>query len=217
MDNSKRIVLSRRKVLKIGAVALLATATGIFPSRIIKADSDQPKNPNQLGFMYDQKKCVGCGMCAKACQDTNKWEEGAKWRRVLKGENSKAFLSLSCNHCENPACVQVCPVKAYEKREKDGIVVHNPEKCIGCKYCMYACPYHAPQFSEATGRISKCHFCYAKQDKGGQPACVSKCPTKALTFGRLAKLKSTPGGVAELKGLPSANLTKPSWVIISKA
>ncbi|MHB8074666.1 4Fe-4S dicluster domain-containing protein [Desulfosporosinus fructosivorans] len=163
---------------------------------------------------------MGCRSCEKACQEANqqaKEIEHVKWRRVLSedGNKGKVFLSISCNHCAEPACVKVCPVKAYTKRA-DGIVVHNPEKCVGCKYCLYACPYHAPQFSEDTQRISKCHFCYKRQDQGQQPACVAACPTKALGCGKLSELKKTQGGVAELNGLPSAEITKPSWVIIPK-
>lgn len=219
MDSMKNITISRRKVLKAGAVATFALALGITPN-VLKADTaqDTPKNPDQLGFIYDQGKCINCKLCAKACDDTNKWEEGAEWRRVLVGhENSKNFLSYSCNHCEKPACAQVCPVKAYTKREKDGIVVQNPEVCVGCKYCMYACPYHSPQFSPDTGRISKCHFCYERQDQGNKPACVSACPTGALNYGKLTELRKNSGGVAQLEGLPNPELTKPSWVIIPKA
>jgi anaerobic dimethyl sulfoxide reductase subunit B (iron-sulfur subunit) len=218
VDFSKRIKISRRHVLKIGVLGSAALSLGIFPSRMVKSNTslDAPSKTEQLGFMYDQQKCVACRVCQAACKATNNWEEGTEWRRVLTSEKSKAHLSISCNHCDNPACVEVCPVGAYTKREKDGIVIHDPEKCVGCKYCMYACPYHAPQFSDDTGRISKCHFCYERQDKGEDPACVANCPTNALTYGKLTKLRETPGGVDQLEGLPDPELTKPSWVIIPK-
>ena len=217
MDSLKRILISRRTVIKAGAMTTFALAIGISPV-VVRAEpaEDAPKNPNQLGFMYDQNKCINCKRCAKACKETNNWEEGTEWRRVLAND-SKSYLSYSCNHCEKPACVAVCPVNAYTKREKDGIVVHDREKCVGCKYCMYACPYHAPQFSDDTGRISKCHFCFERQDNGNKPACVAACPTKALTYGKIAELRKTKGGVAQLEGLPNSELTKPSWVIIPKA
>ena len=221
MDFSKRIKISRRNVLKIGVLGSAALSLGIFPGRLVKSNKgpnapEKPEQSEQIGFMYDQQKCIGCRVCQAACKATNNWEEGTEWRRVLTSERPKVFLSISCNHCENPACVEVCPVGAYTKREKDGIVIQDPEKCVGCKYCMYACPYHAPQFSDDTGRISKCHFCYERQDKGEDPACVANCPTKALTYGKLTKLRETQGGVDHLEGLPNPELTKPSWVIISK-
>lgn len=219
MDKSKRIKISRRKVLKIGAFASAAIALGILPGRVAKAEDTlaAPKNPEQLGFMHDQQKCVGCRRCQAACKEANNWEEGTEWRRVLTGKKTKAYLSMSCNHCDTPACAIVCPVHAYSKREKDGIVIHDPDKCVGCKYCMYACPYHAPQFSEETGRISKCHFCYERQDNGEKPACVESCPVDALTFGKLTNLRKAQGGVAQLEGLPNPELTNPSFVIIPKA
>jgi anaerobic dimethyl sulfoxide reductase subunit B (iron-sulfur subunit) len=217
VENLKHTLLSRRKVLKAGVMATFALSVGISPV-VIKAESTEgaPENPDQIGFMYDQEKCINCKSCAKACKETNIWEDGTQWRRVLANTN-KHFLSISCNHCENPACAAVCPVVAYTKREKDGIVVHDREKCVGCKYCMYACPYHAPQFSDVNGRISKCHFCFERQDQGNQPACVAACPTKALTYGKLSQLRQTQSGVAQLEGLPNPELTKPSWVIIPKA
>lgn len=219
MDNSKSMLISRRKVIKVSAVASAALALGIFPGRMVKADTvkDAPSNPSQVGFMYDQKKCIGCKACQAACKSANKWEEGAEWRRVLTSEKTKAFLSISCNHCDKPACVTVCPVSAYTKREKDGVIIHDSTKCVGCKYCMYACPYHAPQFSDDTGRITKCHFCYELQDNGENPACVSICPTGALTYGNLTKLRQTQGGITQITGLPNSELTIPSWVIIPKA
>lgn len=218
VDNLKSTLISRRKVIKIGAMASTALALGIFPGRVAKANdvAYTPKNPKQMGFKYDQGKCVGCRVCQAACKDANNWEEGTEWRRVLTGESGN-FLSISCNHCDKPACATVCPVKAYTKRDKDGIVIQDREKCVGCKYCMYACPYHAPQFSDDTGRISKCHFCFERQDNGEKPACVDRCPTGALTYGELTTIQETKGGVTRLEGLPNPELTKPSLIIIPKA
>lgn len=219
MDFSKPIKLSRRKVLKLGALGTAALSVGVFPGRVAKSNTEQvaSEDHEQIGFMYDQEKCVQCRVCQSACKETNNWEEGTEWRRVLSSKTTpETYLSISCNHCEDPACVEVCPVAAYTKREKDGIVIHDPDACIGCKYCMYACPYHAPQFSEKTGRITKCHFCYERQDNGEEPACVANCPTGALTYGKISKLRETQGGVAYLEGLPDPKITKPSWVIIPK-
>ena len=220
MDFSKPIKLSRRKVIKMSMLGTATISLGAFAGQAVKSKkvlAAPQEEGEQIGFLYDQTKCVGCRVCQSACKETNNWEEGVEWRRVLTSEKSKeSFLSISCNHCENPACVSVCPVGGYEKRDKDGIVIHDPDKCIGCKYCMYACPYHAPQFSDDTGRITKCHFCYERQDKGEKPACVENCPTGALNFGKISKLRETKGGVAYLKGMPDPEVTKPSWVIIPK-
>ncbi|MDR0841883.1 MAG: 4Fe-4S dicluster domain-containing protein [Acidobacteriota bacterium] len=216
-DSEQRI--DRRTAIKIGALAAATLAAGAFPFRWTEAATIRiPKNPNQLGWLYNQKKCIGCRSCIAACKKANDWEEGASWRRVLKAQaqDQNRYLSISCNHCERPACAEVCPVKAYTKRAKDGIVIHDATRCVGCKYCLYACPYQTPQYSEATGRISKCHFCYELQGKGEKPACVSSCPVNALTFGKLAALWKTPEGVAQLAGLPDPDLTRPSWVLIPK-
>ncbi len=224
-------LLSRRAVLKAGALVAGAFALGLPATRIVRAEGSSPTGSNatvgkQLGFRYDQGKCIGCRRCEAACQIQYKWEKGVKWRKVLKKQikNSKInesvnnfiYLSMSCNHCAEPACVSVCPVGAYQKRAKDGIVVQDPTKCVGCGYCVVACPYHAPQYGEGSGTVSKCSFCAKLQDNGQKPVCVAACPVKALTFGDLAELKKTSGTVAQVNGLPSPELTKPSLVIIPK-
>lgn len=219
MDFSKPIKISRRNVLKAGALGTAALAVGTVPSKLTKSNVAHAttKVKGQLGFLYDQGKCVDCRECSAACLTTNKWEEGTEWRRVLSSETkAETYLSISCNHCDNPACMTVCPVSAYEKRKEDGLVIHDPAVCIGCKYCMYACPYHAPQFSDDTGRITKCHFCYERQDEGLDPACVEICPTGALSYGVLAELRAEHGTNAHLEGLPDPKITNPSWVIIPK-
>lgn len=223
MDFSESKKITRRKVLKIGAVGTAAALTiGITRGQVAKAKASKAmaagvEEDGRIGFIYDQAKCVECRVCQSACKDANNWEEGVEWRRVLVSESRKdVFMSMSCNHCENPACKEVCPVNAYSIRDKDGIVIHDADACIGCKYCMYACPYHAPQFSDTTGRISKCHFCYERQDNGESPACVENCPTGALNFGKISELRQIEGGVNYLKGLPDPKITNPSWVIIPK-
>lgn len=217
MDKSEKFMISRRNALKSGALFAGALAVGsVLPSKIAQAIPDDPDYSEQLGFIHDQTKCIGCRKCSTACKKTNQWEDGAKWRRVVSSGRPEVYLSMSCNHCDKPICAMVCPVKAYEKRDKDGIVIHDKEKCVGCKYCLYACPYHAPQYSEETGRITKCHFCYERQKKGLKPACVEACPTGALNFGKIADLRKTQGGVAQLEGMPNPDWTQPSLVIIPK-
>lgn len=219
------VKLTRRTALKVGALTAAAVAVGVpvgslKKSTVVKAAGTESGEKKQLGFLYDQKKCIGCKACASACKKTNNWEEGIEWRKVYSKstDKGKVFLSMSCNHCADPACLSVCPVKAYTKREKDGIVVHRSEICVGCAYCLYACPYHAPGFNKAaSGAVSKCSFCVEIQDQGGKPACVSACPVDALDYGDVNELRNRSGAVApEVNGLPPASITNPSLVIIPK-
>lgn len=90
---------------------------------------------------------------------------------------------MRCAHCEDPACLLVCPVNAYRK-EKDGFVAHDPERCIGCELCRLVCPYGAPKYDQGTKRVVKCDFCIDKVRDGGRPECASNCISRAITFGR---------------------------------
>jgi len=143
----------------------------------------------------DLHKCIGCHTCELACKLENKvpisvwriWvKEGLKGKFPLV---RKAFLPVLCNHCENPTCVTVCPVKASIKRE-DGIVIVDPHRCIGCRYCMAACPYGMRHINPLIGIVQKCDFCLHRIEHNNQPACVMSCPTKALVFGDLNDKRS---------------------------
>jgi tetrathionate reductase subunit B len=96
---------------------------------------------------------------------------------------SRNFLPRLCNHCRHPACVDVCPTGATWKREEDGIVVVDPDICIGCKYCMQACPYDARFINPETGAADKCDFCLHRVSQGVAPACVNTCQGRARIFG----------------------------------
>lgn len=214
--------LTRRSALKIGALTTAAVAVGVplgsLKMASVQAAASEVGQPKQLGFLHDQSKCIGCKNCSRACKALNKWEKGIEWRKVRAKKSSEGtvYLSMSCNHCADPACAKVCPVGAYTKRAKDGIVVHDPKKCVGCGYCLYACPYHAPGLAkEESGAVSKCSFCYQRQDQGQGPACVEACPVDALKYGDINELKKTAGAVpADIEGLPSLDITNPSFVII---
>lgn len=171
-----------------------------------------------LGMAIDIDACIGCHTCAVACKQVNNLPQEVWWNRVLtdggegidsaRGEYPNLymrFITLSCQHCENPACVKVCPVGATYKDSETGIVRQDYDKCIGCRMCMSACPYtgvrsfnwEEPQYATgfATGDadvaahqkhvVEKCTFCYQRLARGETPACMELCPSRARHFGDL--------------------------------
>lgn len=141
-------------------------------------------------MVIDLTKCVGCAACTVACQAQNELQPGEVWVRVESREDgrfptvTKRFLPVQCMHCDSPPCVSVCPTAANYKR-KDGLVLINERRCIGCKYCVVACPYQARAFNEEKGIPGKCMLCQPRIEKGVQPACVLACPAGARVFGDL--------------------------------
>lgn len=167
----------------------------------------------RYGMIIDLERCIGCNACTVACKQKNATPPGVFWCKVNVSEEGeyphayKKMLPTLCNHCENPTCVHVCPTGATYRRE-DGIVLVDKDKCIGCRYCMAACPYEARTFDfgdrtgyypelgnnayedaqsyrHVKGTVSKCILCADKIDEGDTPACVRACPTSARIFGDL--------------------------------
>lgn len=168
----------------------------------------------QLGFLIDLEKCIGCKACEMACKNERKIDEVPRWRRVVRlGHDprmvsSEQVISLACNHCENPECFRVCPQRAYHKR-RDGIVIHNPLRCNGCKQCIGACPFRTPQYNPLTKKVEKCDLCADRIDAGGTPACVEACLLGALQV--IDIRKGLPEGALErVSGFVNIKVTKPS-------
>lgn len=184
----------------------------------------------RLAFYLDASACLGCKTCQMACKDKNNIPLGLSWRHVvtygggdwlphptqrdIMTPNQVFFYSVSvaCNHCEVPKCMEVCPTGAISQRA-DGIVLIDGDKCIGCKYCIWACPYEAPQFDEEKGIMTKCNFCYDLIDEGREPACVDSCPMHCLDFGDLEELRLKYGSLNAITPLPGGDITKPALVI----
>ena len=142
----------------------------------------------KLGFVFDARRCNGCRACVIACKEQQKTPDGVWLRQVKETPNQMMWLSVACNHCEKPACVSACPVKAYTQ-EPDGLVVQDHAKCIGCQACIAACPFKAPVFDPASKKVFKCDGCIKLLAAGKQPACVQACTQGALQFGPITELK----------------------------
>ena len=171
-----------------------------------------------LGFYFDGTRCAGCKSCQVACKDRFDLQvAGPRTRRVTTYEtgsfpHSKLFhTSISCNHCDEPACVSNCPTGAMYKDE-DGTVQHSDELCIGCQMCVMACPYHAPQYNEDDRVVVKCDTCRPLREAGMNPVCVDACPMRALDFGEMSDLAGWYGSdaVNELPCMPNASVTHPN-------
>lgn len=147
-------------------------------------------------FYLDASACSGCKACQVACQDKHALPAGVRWRRVYEvsggGWQSQgsawqqdAFaynLSVACNHCTDPICVEVCPTGAMHRRP-DGVVLVAEDRCLGCRYCAWACPYGAPQYHARAGVMTKCTLCADELELDVPPACVAACGLRALDFG----------------------------------
>lgn len=178
----------------------------------------------QLGFYIDLRSCSGCKACQIACRDKNGTNVGVLWRRVyevgggdwvqqgeaLVDNTFHYFVSSACSHCTDPACVPVCPTGALTKRDEDGIVSIDSSRCIGCRYCEWACPYGAPQFNAETGVMSKCDFCKDYLAEGKPPACVASCQMRVLQYGDIEELRAKYGSAGNIYPFPDPSITQPN-------
>ncbi|WP_042347348.1 4Fe-4S dicluster domain-containing protein [Bacillus massiliigorillae] len=161
----------------------------------------------QLGFTFNTDECIGCKSCEIACKNEHQTAVNVQWRRVYKNSGDM-YLSISCNHCENPECFRICPESAFTKR-KDGIVILDQDLCSSCQLCVNMCPFGGIQFDIETLQVSKCDMCYSRQDKGLQPACVEACPTEALNVVDWNEFHDNEI-VPSLPDFPDIHITNPS-------
>ncbi len=135
------------------------------------------------GFTFDAALCVSCKSCSAACILENGFQPGMRtlfaWNNHVLPLVGVINLSMACNHCAEPACATGCPALAYTTGP-DGVVVHHSDRCMGCGYCTWRCPYEAPKINPALGFVEKCHLCADRTIQGVEPACVTACPTGAL-------------------------------------
>ena len=207
--------LDRRNILKIGGILAAGNVLGcgasfLWPSRRVRAATGS--STHKWGMVVDLGKCKeGCTACVDACRSENNvallgdkardihWLRKVEIERTFPVGSSEISIPLMCNHCEHPPCVQVCPTRASHKRA-DGIVIIDYHRCIGCRYCLIACPYNARFFNfreneewpnkdypqRKHGVSESCNFCAHLVDRGQKPACVTACQQAnvgALTFG----------------------------------
>jgi Fe-S-cluster-containing dehydrogenase component len=166
---------------------------------------------NAVGVLVDTTRCVGCRACEAACSEANalaapekpgddavfaaRRRTGPTSFTVVNKSAAKSpsgedrYAKTQCMHCVTPACASGCVVKALEKTAA-GPVVYHEDRCLGCRYCMIACPFGVPkyEYTKAAPLVRKCTFCAARQEKGLPPACADACPSGALTFGKRADL-----------------------------
>jgi Fe-S-cluster-containing dehydrogenase component len=207
--------IGRRDFLKgaLGGGALLAS------SQAAQARPNKTMPPEAVGMLFDSTLCVGCKACVAACKEANHmppefstplqyWDTpldlSGKTLNVIKvyqqgsaqhkdaEQDGYAFMKVSCLHCVDPSCVSACPVSAMQKDPVTGIVSYDKDACIGCRYCVAACPFGVPRFQYDTPfpQISKCQMCKERIKEGQYAACATVCPTGATLYGKMRDLQA---------------------------
>ncbi|MDH4002085.1 MAG: hydrogenase 2 operon protein HybA [Xanthomonadales bacterium] len=200
--------IKRRDFLK---AAVTGSAVAALPGPA-EARPNLEVPPNAVGMLYDATLCIGCKACMVGCKEANEmpvessdvspiWDTpmdtSGKTKNIIKvytdgtaevkdrETDGFSFVKRHCMHCVDPGCISVCPVTAMRKDPDTGVVTYHEEACIGCRYCVWACPYNIPKwdFEDAFGKINKCEFCNHLLAEGKLPACVDRCPTGASLFG----------------------------------
>ena len=169
------------------STAALSSCGSSGPTVPLEAPEERP---TQYGFWMDSRVCAGCASCVVACREASGTPDECEARRTIISytfdQGESRFVSVSCMHCAQPACVAVCPAGAIRKRT-DGIVVVDQNRCIGCKYCHASCPFGVPHYTSLG--MDKCDCCLGAGVKPGEgPYCVQACPANALHYGKLEDL-----------------------------
>lgn len=184
----------------------------------------RPSENEQYAFEVNLDQCTGCKACVSACHNLNGLEENETWRDVgiiHGGGASSPYLQTvtsACHHCEDPACLNGCPVLAYEKDPVTGVVLHLDDQCIGCQYCVLKCPYEVPKYSTNLGIVRKCDMCHNRLAEGEAPACVQACPTEAIRITTVTKesLREGDGSQPIIPGAWESSYTRPTTRYTSK-
>ena len=200
--------INRRNFLK--TLGVVGAAVSGIPAKKIFAESKSQLSEDRMGVLVDSTVCIGCRRCEWACKNSHNLPAGDiesysdesvfkqvrrpgndGYTRVNRYENislpnKPVNVKVQCMHCDKPACVSACIVGAFSKQE-NGAVIWNTDMCIGCRYCMVACPFQIPTFEYENALqpdIHKCDFCFERTKEGLLPACVEICPVEALTYGK---------------------------------
>ncbi|MET0985878.1 MAG: 4Fe-4S dicluster domain-containing protein [Steroidobacteraceae bacterium] len=151
----------------------------------------------QLAFVIDLKRCIGCDTCIIGCKVENGVEPGRFRLKVLDSNRqpihekpqgvypmlSQYWLPTMCHHCAEAPCISACPTNTLWRREEDGMVMLEADRCVGCLRCAEECPYDALSFDEQYGVADKCNMCEHRVERGAAPSCAAVCPTRAIHFG----------------------------------
>ena len=214
------MTFTRRNFLRAaaGGTAAAAACATLAPSPA-QARDNKPIPEHAVGLLYDSTLCIGCKACMSACKEANNlpledtigeklWDtplelsgytynvikiyQNGTMEHKDKAVNGFAHIKRSCLHCGDPSCVSACPVSAMTKDPVTGVVGYNKDACIGCRYCVAACPFGVPQFQYDTPvpQIAKCQLCRHRMAEGKYAACAEHCPTGATIFGTYAALSA---------------------------
>ena len=200
--------MQRRKFLGLLGAAGLASATVSATTAQAAGAKHFEGYPDSFGVLHDTTRCIGCRKCEAACNTVNKLPKPAKpfddlkvldtERRTTEAaytvvnryqtDKGQQFRKIQCNHCQEPACASACFVRAF-KKNPDGSVTYDASVCVGCRYCMMACPFNVPAYEydePLTPRVMKCTMCHPQIESGEltMPGCVGACPKEALVYGR---------------------------------
>ncbi|MCE8422517.1 MAG: 4Fe-4S dicluster domain-containing protein [Candidatus Methanoperedens sp.] len=200
-------MINRRNFLKAGGTVV---ACSILGARNVLGAEDFEGNPERFGMLTDTTRCIGCRRCEAACNKANalpspktSFEDTSVFKkerrpyvadvqsytavnRYMDEDGKPVYRKVQCMHCDEPACVSACPVAALTK-SNEGPVVWNDKLCIGCRYCITACPFYVPAFEYSSAfqpKIQKCFMCRQRIKDGLLPACAEACPVEAIQFGK---------------------------------